>query len=83
LQRTLKLTVFLVTHDLDTLHAVCNRIAVLAERRVLVVGTMDDMLKVDHPWVREYFHGPRSRAAGISPDTAPGTPPSLAVDREN
>jgi len=68
LQQTLKLTVFLVTHDLDTLHAVCNRIAVLAERRVLVVGTMDDMLKVDHPWVREYFHGPRSRAAGISRD---------------
>src|SRR5690606_25302751 len=49
LQQTLNLTVFLVTHDLDTLHAVCNRIAVLAERRVLVVGTMDDMLKVDHP----------------------------------
>jgi len=68
LQQTLKLTVFLVTHDLDTLHAVCNRIAVLAERRVLVVGTMDDMLKVDHPWVREYFHGPRSRAAGILVD---------------
>ena len=67
LQETLDLTVFLVTHDLDTLHAVCNRIAVLAERRVLVVGSMDDMLKVDHPWVKEYFHGPRSRAAGIVP----------------
>jgi len=63
LSRSLDLTVFLVTHDLDTLHAVCDRIAVLAEGRVLVTGTMDDMLSVDHPWVREYFHGPRARAA--------------------
>lgn len=63
LQETLGLTVFLVTHDLDTLHAVCDRIAVLAEKRVLVVGTMADMLEVDHPWVHEYFHGPRARAA--------------------
>lgn len=60
---SLGLTVFLVTHDLDTLHAACDRIAVLAERRVLVTGSMADMLHVDHPWVREYFHGPRSRAA--------------------
>ncbi|MCB1352328.1 MAG: ABC transporter ATP-binding protein [Rhodobacteraceae bacterium] len=59
----LGLTVFLVTHDLDSLHAICDRIAVLAEKKVLVTGTMADMLKVDHPWVREYFHGPRARAA--------------------
>jgi|GEM_PF-6195934 phospholipid/cholesterol/gamma-HCH transport system ATP-binding protein len=64
----LGLTVFLVTHDLDTLHALCDRIAVLAERRVLACGTMDDMLEVDHPWVRDYFHGPRGRAArGLPP----------------
>lgn len=63
LSRSLGLTVFLVTHDLDTLHATCDRIAVLAERRVLVTGTMTDMLDVDHPWVHEYFHGPRARAA--------------------
>jgi phospholipid/cholesterol/gamma-HCH transport system ATP-binding protein len=63
LQRSLGLTVFLVTHDLDSLHAICGRIAVLAEKKVLVTGTMDDMLKVDHPWVRDYFHGPRARAA--------------------
>ncbi|MEM6608055.1 MAG: ABC transporter ATP-binding protein [Pseudomonadota bacterium] len=63
LSETLGLTVFLVTHDLDTLHAVCDRIAVLAEKRVLVAGTMDQMLSVDHPWVQEYFHGPRARAA--------------------
>jgi phospholipid/cholesterol/gamma-HCH transport system ATP-binding protein len=63
LSRTMGLTVFLVTHDLDTLHAVCDRIAVLAEKRVLVTGTMQEMLNVDHPWVHDYFHGPRARAA--------------------
>jgi phospholipid/cholesterol/gamma-HCH transport system ATP-binding protein len=63
LQRALGLTVFFVTHDLDSLNACCDRIAVLAERKVLVTGTMKDMLAVDHPWVRDYFHGPRSRAA--------------------
>lgn len=63
LSRSLGLTVFLVTHDLDTLHAICDRIAVLAEKKVLVTGTMQDMLKVDHPWVHSYFHGPRARAA--------------------
>ncbi|SEK90129.1 ATP-binding cassette domain-containing protein [Roseivivax marinus] len=63
LSRSLGLTVFLVTHDLDTLHAVCDRVAVLAEKRVLVSGTMADMDRVDHPWVRDYFHGPRARAA--------------------
>ncbi len=63
LQQTLGLTVFLVTHDLDSLHAICDRIAVLAEKKVLVTGTMAEMLNVDHPWVHAYFHGPRARAA--------------------
>ena len=63
LSDALGLTVFLVTHDLDTLHATCDRIAVLAEKRVLVTGTMAEMRAVDHPWVREYFTGPRARAA--------------------
>ena len=63
LSRTLGLTVFLVTHDLDTLYATCDRIAVLAEKRVLATGTLDDMLEVDHPWVQDYFKGPRARAA--------------------
>jgi phospholipid/cholesterol/gamma-HCH transport system ATP-binding protein len=65
LQTSMGLTVFMVTHDLDSLHAICDRVAVLAERRVFVTGTMQDMLKVDHPWVHEYFHGPRARAAGF------------------
>ena len=63
LQTSLGLTVFLVTHDLDSLHAICDRIAVLADKKVLAVGTMQEMLALDHPWVHEYFHGPRARAA--------------------
>ena len=66
LQAALGLTVFLVTHDLDSLHAICDRVAVLAEKRVLAVGTLAEMLEIDHPWVHEYFHGPRARAAADS-----------------
>lgn len=63
LKETLGLTVFLVTHDLDTLHTTCDRIAVLADKHVLTVGTMEEMLGFHHSWVEEYFHGPRARAA--------------------
>jgi phospholipid/cholesterol/gamma-HCH transport system ATP-binding protein len=59
---SLGLTVLMVTHDLDSLNAICDRIAVLLDKRV-VVGTMAELLVYDHPWVREYFHGPRGRAA--------------------
>ncbi|MFO1160961.1 MAG: ABC transporter ATP-binding protein [Reyranellaceae bacterium] len=62
LSRSLGLTVLMVTHDLDSLNAICDRIAVLLDKRV-VVGTMQELLTYDHPWVREYFHGPRGRAA--------------------
>lgn len=65
LQRSLGLTVFMVTHDLDSLHAICDRIAVLVDKRVKV-GTMADHLRDDHPWIREYFHGPRARAAQVA-----------------
>ncbi|MDX5594122.1 ABC transporter ATP-binding protein [Pseudovibrio sp. SPO723] len=60
LKETLGLTVYMVTHDLDSLHTVCDRIAVLAERKVLVTGTIDDMMHYDHPWVKEYFRGARA-----------------------
>jgi phospholipid/cholesterol/gamma-HCH transport system ATP-binding protein len=70
LQQTLGLTVFLITHDLDTLHAICDRVAVLADRRVIAVGTIDELLATDHPWIREYFAGPRGRAAAATRDRA-------------
>jgi len=61
LQRALGLTVFMVTHDLDSLKTACNRIAVLGDKKVLLVGTMNDMLASQHPWLQEYFHGKRAR----------------------
>lgn len=66
LQQTLGLTVFMVTHDLDSLHTVCDRIAVLADRKVIAVGPMATMLASDHPWVKSYFRGKRSRAVGAA-----------------
>jgi phospholipid/cholesterol/gamma-HCH transport system ATP-binding protein len=63
LQRTLGLTVFLITHDLDTLHAICDRVAVLADKRVIAIGTIPELIAIDHPWINEYFSGPRGRAA--------------------
>ncbi|MBN8501667.1 MAG: ATP-binding cassette domain-containing protein [Sphingomonadales bacterium] len=63
LQETLGLTVFLITHDLDTLYEICDRVAVLADKRVIAVGTIPELLALDHPWIQEYFNGPRGRAA--------------------
>ena len=60
---TLGLTVFLITHDLDTLYAICDRVAVLADKHVVAVGTIPQLLETEHPWIQEYFNGPRSRAA--------------------
>jgi phospholipid/cholesterol/gamma-HCH transport system ATP-binding protein len=62
LQRTLGLTVFMVTHDLDSLHTACDRIAVLGDGKVIAAGTMADMQASQHPWLRSYFHGKRARA---------------------
>ena len=63
LQQALGLTVFLITHDLDTLYAICDRVAVLADRKVVITAPIAEVEKLDHPWVQEYFHGPRARAA--------------------
>lgn len=66
LQETLGLTVFLITHDLDTLYEICDRVAVLADGKVIAVGTIPELLATDHPWIQEYFNGPRGRAARSS-----------------
>jgi phospholipid/cholesterol/gamma-HCH transport system ATP-binding protein len=63
LKATLGLTVFLITHDLDSLYAICDRVAVLADKKVIAIGKIDDLLAIDHPWINEYFSGPRGRAA--------------------
>jgi phospholipid/cholesterol/gamma-HCH transport system ATP-binding protein len=63
LRDRLGLTVFLITHDLDTLYTICDRVAVLADRQVVAVGTIPELLALDHPWIQEYFRGPRGRAA--------------------
>ncbi|MBA9029678.1 phospholipid/cholesterol/gamma-HCH transport system ATP-binding protein [Rhizobium leguminosarum] len=62
LRDSLGLTVYMVTHDLDSLFSVCDRIAVLGKKRVLVEGTIDDMLAYDDPWVQAYFKGKRARS---------------------
>jgi phospholipid/cholesterol/gamma-HCH transport system ATP-binding protein len=66
LQRTLGLTVFMVTHDLDSLYAICDRIAALADGKVVAEGPISTMLASGHPWVRAYFHGKRARLASFS-----------------
>ncbi|PRY65519.1 phospholipid/cholesterol/gamma-HCH transport system ATP-binding protein [Vreelandella songnenensis] len=63
LRDALGFSVFLVTHDLDTLYAACDRVAVLSQKRVLVVDTIDKVADTDDEWIRDYFHGPRGRAA--------------------
>ncbi|MEZ5895612.1 MAG: ABC transporter ATP-binding protein [Parvularculaceae bacterium] len=72
LKDSLGLTVFMVTHDLDTLHATCDRVAVLSDKRVIAIGPLDEVRQTDHPWVREYFSGPRGRAA-LASQTSPAT----------
>jgi phospholipid/cholesterol/gamma-HCH transport system ATP-binding protein len=66
LQQRLDLTVFLITHDLDTLYAICDRVAVIADRKIIAVGTIPELLALDHPWIQEYFRGPRGRAAAVT-----------------
>jgi phospholipid/cholesterol/gamma-HCH transport system ATP-binding protein len=68
LQQTLGLSVFMITHDLDSLHTVCDRIAVLAEGKIVADGPMSAMLASEHPWVKSYFRGKRSRALAAAPN---------------
>jgi phospholipid/cholesterol/gamma-HCH transport system ATP-binding protein len=69
LQRTLGLTVFMVTHDIDALRTICDRIAVLDEGKIIAIGSMSQVLAVDHPYLRSFFRGVRN-----SPSSAPANP---------
>jgi phospholipid/cholesterol/gamma-HCH transport system ATP-binding protein len=66
LQKTLGLTVFMVTHDLDSLHSICDRIAALADGKVIAVGTIATMRAAKHPWLQAYFHGKRARQLDLA-----------------
>ena len=86
LRDSLCLSVFLITHDLDTLYAICDRVAVLADRKVIAVGTIPELLALDHEWIQEYFRGPRGRAAlpaaepqTVHPGTAEGSTRRIAA----
>lgn len=66
LHASMGLTVIMVTHDLDSLHTICDRVAVLAEKRIYAIDTITNLMKVDYPWIQQYFNGPRGRAAALS-----------------
>jgi phospholipid/cholesterol/gamma-HCH transport system ATP-binding protein len=78
---TMGLTVFLITHDLDSLYATCDRVAVLAEKKVIAVGTIPELLATEHPWIQDYFNGPRGRAAAGGNQTSRAK--VLAGDRKS
>ena len=67
LSDSLDLTVFMITHDLDSLYAITDRVAVLADKKVVAVAPVEELEKSDHPWIKEYFLGPRGRAADKTP----------------
>ena len=76
MQKTLDLTVFMVTHDLDSLYAICDRVAALGQGRVIAIGPIEDLLQADDPWLKAYFHGKRGdgrKLARLGPN-APAAP---------
>jgi phospholipid/cholesterol/gamma-HCH transport system ATP-binding protein len=66
LRDAFNLTVFMVTHDLDTLYASCDRVAVISQKKVLIVDTLENVAANPDPWIQSYFHGPRGRAAATA-----------------
>ena len=74
LRDALGLTVFIVTHDLDTIYTITDRVAVLAQKKVLVNANLDEVAATDDDWIREYFHGPRGRAAATAVAAAQAVP---------
>ena len=74
LQQTLGLTVYMVTHDLDTIFTVCDRVAVLADKKIVRTGSPTELQRQpNHPWIKEYFCGERARAA------SPGERPKIPI----
>ncbi len=63
LRDALGLTVFMITHDLDTLYAICDRVAVVADKKIAAVAPLQELERSDHPWIKSYLLGPRGRAA--------------------
>ena len=83
LQKTLGLTVFMVTHDLDSLFAACDRVAALADGKVIATGPIGTMLASEHPWLRNYFHGKRARQAdAASRPQVRAAPPATMNDED-
>ncbi|MCX7900461.1 MAG: ABC transporter ATP-binding protein, partial [Methylocystis sp.] len=72
LQETLGLTVFMVTHDLDSLYSICDRVAALADGKVIAAGPLENLLESTHPWLRAYFHGVRGGRMTGAARTAEG-----------
>ena len=68
LQKTLGLTVFMVTHDLDSLYAICDRVAALGEGKIIAAGPVGELARSQHPWLKAYFHGKRGRERGGGPE---------------
>ncbi|MGB8634208.1 MAG: ABC transporter ATP-binding protein [Rhodanobacteraceae bacterium] len=83
LRDALGLSVFMVTHDLDTLYAICDRVAVLSQRRVLDVGPLEQVANNPDAWIQDYFHGPRGRAAEAGKEALSGeTEPAGSLSEE-
>jgi phospholipid/cholesterol/gamma-HCH transport system ATP-binding protein len=76
LSESLGLTVFMITHDLDSLYALCDRVAVIADKKVVACGPISELEKSDHPWIQEYFLGPRGRAANKAMQPPAQKPPA-------
>ncbi len=74
LSASLNLTVFMITHDLDSLYAICDRVAVIADKKVVATGSVAQLEKSNHPWIKEYFLGPRGRAATKTAESAGARP---------
>ena len=80
LSESLGLTVFMITHDLDSLYAICDRVAVLADKKLIATGPIAELKKSPHPWIQEYFNGPRGRVAAAGETISPERAEALSQD---